>query len=97
VTEQQEQAHVPKRTHERRTGERIAENQKLDQLFKVKQSPAGETNQGRYLRAVREMAREFSQVIVENTPSCPDQSAALRAVRQAALWSEEAIMRGGVG
>lgn len=92
-----QQQDAPKRTHERRTGERIADNQKLDQLFRVKTSPAGETNQGRYLRAVREMAREMSQVILENTPSCPDQSAALRSVRQAALWAEEAIMRGGVG
>lgn len=88
---------TPKRTHERRTGERIAENVKLDTLFKVKQSPAGETNQARYLRAVREFSREFSQVIVENTPTCADQSTALRCVREANLWAEEAILRGGVG
>ncbi len=88
---------VPKRAHETRTGDRIAHNEKLDKLFNVKQSPLGETNQARYLRAIREMAREFSQVIVENTPSCPDQSTALRCVREANLWAEEAIMRGGLG
>jgi len=81
----------PKRAHEQRPGDRIAMTRKLDRIYRVRQSPEGHTNQARYIRAVRQMAREFSTVIIDNTPDCADQSAALRCVREAVMWAEESV------
>lgn len=84
------------RPADRTVGERLEVNKKLDLLFRAKTYPDGQTNQARYLRNVREMGRELCQAIVENTPKCADQSAALRCVREAVLWAEEAVMRDGI-
>ncbi len=81
----------PKRAHEQRPGDRIATTKKLERIFRVRQSPQGHTNQARNLRSVRQMAREFSTMIIDNTPDCADQAAALRCVREAVAWAEEAI------
>lgn len=82
---------VPKRAHEMRPGDRIAMTRKLERIYRVRQSPQGHTNQARYIRAIRQMAREFSTVIIDNTPTCADQSAALRCIREAVVWAEESI------
>jgi len=80
-----------KRAHQMRTGDRIQSNRRLDRIFAIRRSPTGQTNQARYIRNIRERAREFAQVLIENTAVCADQSSALRAIRQAVLWAEEAI------
>jgi hypothetical protein len=65
----------------------------LDRLFRLRPHPDGQTNQARQLRIVRQLGQEFAQAIVDNTPVCADQSAAVRSVRQAVLWANEAILR----
>lgn len=84
------------RPSDRSVGDRLKVNKKLDLLFRLKQFPEGQTNQARYLRNVREMGREMSQAIVDNTPKCRDQTEALRCVRQAMLWAQEAVLREGI-
>lgn len=80
-----------KRAHQMRTGDRIESNRRLDRVFAIRRSPSGQTNQARYIRSIRQAAREFAQTLIENTAVCADQSSALRAIRQAVLWAEEAI------
>lgn len=41
--------------------------------------------------AVREAAIAFAQAIADNTPCCPDQSAAIRLVREARATANAAI------
>lgn len=91
MAEEAQAQEQPKRSHEMRPGDRIAMTRKLDRIYRVRQSPEGHTNQARNIRAIRQMAREFSTIIVDNTPSCADQSAALRCVREAVVWAEESI------
>ena len=86
----------PKRTSQMNTGDRLVWNRKLDRMFAIRQSPEGHTNQGRYIRNVRQMGREFAQMVIENTPTCADQSAALRCIREAVNWAEDAIHMEGL-
>lgn len=79
-----------------RTGERLEWARKLDLLFAVRRPPDGKTNQARYIRTVREQGREFAEQLIRNTPHCADQSAALRCIREAVLWAEEAIIHEGI-
>lgn len=44
----------------------------------------------RYIK-IREAAREFAQVIVDNTPPSADQTAAIRKVREAMMTANAAI------
>jgi hypothetical protein len=44
---------------------------------------------------IREAAKVFASVIVENTPVCADQSAALRKVREAVFTANAAIALDG--
>ena len=46
-------------------------------------------------QAVRVAARAFAKVILENTLSCPDQTAAIRKVREAVMTANAAIALGG--
>ena len=80
-----------KSTHQVSPGERLGREKELDMVFRVRVSPPGHTNQGKHIRNVRQMGREFAAVILASTPSCADQSAALRCVREAVAWAEEAI------
>jgi hypothetical protein len=46
--------------------------------------------------AIRVAALAFAKVIVEHTPACADQSAAIRHVRDAVFTANAAIACGGV-
>lgn len=46
-------------------------------------------------QAVRDAAKVFAQVIVENTPASPDQSAAMRHLREAVMTANAAIALDG--
>ena len=42
-------------------------------------------------QAIREAAKHLAEVIVNNTPSCADQTAAIRLVREASMTANAAI------
>lgn len=60
----------------------------LDHIF-MYHAPVGD-DQARYIR-LREAAKKFAQVIVDETPPSADQSAAIRHVRDAVMTSNAAI------
>lgn len=41
--------------------------------------------------AIRDKAKEFAELIVKNTPSCADQTAAIRKIREAVMTANAAI------
>lgn len=45
--------------------------------------------------AIRTAGRYFASVILDNTPACADQTAAIRKVREAVFTSNAAIACGG--
>ena len=45
--------------------------------------------------AIRDAARDFAQVIVDNTPASADQSAAIRKMREAVMTANASIACGG--
>ena len=45
--------------------------------------------------AIREAAKNLAQVIIQNTPACADQSAALRKVREAVMTANASIALDG--
>ena len=45
--------------------------------------------------AIRDAALEFSRVLLVNTSGCPDQTAALRKVREAVMTANASIACGG--
>jgi len=47
-------------------------------------------------QAIREAGLNLAKVIVENTPASPDQSAAIRKVREACMTANAAEACGGV-
>ena len=47
------------------------------------------------LAAVREAGKKLAEVILENTPQCGDQQAAIRHVREAVMTANAAIVLGG--
>jgi hypothetical protein len=53
-----------------------------------------EVQQAAY-RAIREAAKSLAYVIVNTTPQCADQSAALRHLREAVMTANAAIACGG--
>lgn len=56
-----------------------------------------EPDQIRNYQKLRDEALNFAQVILETTPICADQQAAIRYVRQAVMTANAAIaLRGGV-
>ncbi len=81
---------------DRSIGESRRDSAKIAAMFSLKQMPDGHTNQARYCRNIREMGREFALIIAENSPSCADQTLAIRHVRQAVLWAQEAVLREGL-
>ena len=44
-----------------------------------------------HYEAIRAKARELAEVIVEHTPVCPDQSVAIRKLREAVMTANAAI------
>ena len=44
---------------------------------------------------LREAAKDFAEVVVENTPRSADQSAALRKIREAVMTANASIACGG--
>lgn len=84
------------RPADRTPGHKRRDHEKIRLMFDLRQFPEGHTNQARYCRNVREMGREFAITIMENSPVCADQSAAIRCVREAVKWAEEAILREGL-
>jgi len=48
-------------------------------------------NQTDRYQEIRDAAKAFARVILENTPDCRDQSAAIRKVREAVMTANAAI------
>jgi hypothetical protein len=46
-------------------------------------------------QAIRDAAKQFAKVLVENSPSGPDQTAAVRLLRQAVMTANQAIALNG--
>ena len=46
-------------------------------------------------QAIRDKAKELAQVIIENTPVCADQSAALRHLRECVFTANSSIALNG--
>ncbi len=53
-------------------------------------------NQIPHYEAVRAAALEFGRVILEHTPACADQSAAIRHLREAVMTANAAIALDGL-
>lgn len=49
------------------------------------------------IKAVREAAKAFAEVIVKHSPDSADRAMALRKVREAAMTANAAIVLGGEG
>ena len=60
----------------------------LDNIFKYHQPTADDTVAYEKLRS---SAKQFAQAIVELTPECADQTAAIRKVREAVMTANAAI------
>lgn len=69
-------------------------DKELDNLFSY--HPPTIDQVGRY-NDIREAGRLFAQVIVDSTPAGPDQSAAIRKVREAVMTANAAITCGEGG
>jgi len=52
--------------------------------------------QQQHYTAIRAAAKHFAEVVMDNAPSCPDRSAALRKIREAAMTANAAIALGGI-
>lgn len=66
----------------------MSDQKLLDQFFTY-HPPKGDQAE-RYQR-IRDAAKEFAAVIYELTPTCPDQTAAVRKVREAVMTANAAI------
>lgn len=42
-------------------------------------------------KIIQEKAKELALIILDNTPQCPDQTAAIRYLRQAIMTANEAV------
>jgi len=65
----------------------------LDHIFTY-HPPTG-SYQIEHYTTLRQAAHEFAKVIVAHTPAGPDQSAAIRKVREAVMTANAAIALGG--
>ncbi len=54
----------------------------LDNWFQYHAPTPGQVE--RY-NIIREAAKQFAEIVVENTPSCPDQTVAVRKIREAVM------------
>lgn len=64
----------------------------IDDCF-LYHAPGAEQNDGIF--EVNAAAREFAEVIFRNVPGSADRSAALRALREAKMWANSAIVLKG--
>jgi hypothetical protein len=64
----------------------------LDHIFKY-HAPTPETLKA--YTAIREGAKAFAALLVENTPEGADQAAALRLIREASMTANAAVALGG--
>lgn len=48
-------------------------------------------DQPRRYEKIREAAKEFAQTVLDCTPSCPDQTAAIRKIREAVMTANASI------
>lgn len=46
-------------------------------------------------QAIRQAAKNFAQVVIDNTPNCADRTTALRLVREAVMWANASIVLDG--
>ncbi|HLJ87760.1 MAG TPA: hypothetical protein VKZ53_13120 [Candidatus Angelobacter sp.] len=46
--------------------------------------------------AIREAAKQFAKVVLENTPKCADQTAAIRKIRESMMTANAAIALDGI-
>ena len=60
----------------------------LDNIFKYHPPTADDTVA---YEKLRNSAKQFAQAIIELTPTCPDQTAAIRKVREAVMTANAAI------
>lgn len=67
--------------------------EKLADIFSY-HAPTG-TQPGQY-EAIRGAAKAFAQVLIENTPQCADQTAAVRKLRECVMTANAAIALNGV-
>jgi len=49
------------------------------------------------LQSIRDAAKHLAEVILNNTPPCADQRAAIRKVREAVMTANASIVLGGFG
>lgn len=56
--------------------------------------PPTPEQQDKYI-AIREAGYVFATVILNSTPECPDQTAAIRKIREAVMTANQAIACGG--
>lgn len=61
----------------------------IDEKFALHEPQAADA--GRYA-AINEAARNFAQVVFENTPRSHEADNAMRAVQEAVLWAREAVL-----
>lgn len=66
---------------------------KIEELFTY-HKPEGE--QSAHYEAIRAKAKEFALVLVEHTPTCADQSAALRKLRECVMTANASIALNGL-
>ena len=64
----------------------------LDELFTYHAPTPGQIVS---LQAIRESAKAFAAAILDNTPGGPDQSAAIRKVREATMTANAAVVLEG--
>lgn len=64
----------------------------LDNVFSYH---APDSEQITKYQAIREAAKVFAQVVIENTPSSADQTAAIRKIREAVMTANASIALDG--
>jgi hypothetical protein len=67
--------------------------EKLTEIFTY-HSPTG--NQPEQYNKIRSKAHELAQVIVDNTPACADQTAAIRLLRESVMTANASIALNGL-
>lgn len=60
----------------------------LEDIFSYHAPQSGDAE--RY-QLIREAARRFAEVILDNTPACPDQTVAIRKLRESVMTANAAI------
>ena len=67
-------------------------DEQLDEMFTYHSSTADQLPK---YAAINAAAKEFAKAVRDNTPSSPDQSAAIRKIRDARMTANAAIALGG--